>query len=358
MTPSPRGAGRCNDVHDLAWCLAGLFTGLNKPLLNPNSHMPDSIKIAVLDDYQHNAESFANWSSLEPRATTVFFHDHISDIDQLAARLEPFSVLVLIRERTRCGADLIKRLPHLKLIVTIGMGNASIDLAAAKDHNILVSGTEGMDLEATPVLTWALILGITRNLYSEAASVRAGGWQTGIGVDLAGKTLGLLGLGKIGQVMARYAGAFKMKVIAWSQNLTADQAAQHAVQRVEKDDLFRQADVLSIHVRLGDRTRNLVGERELGLMKPTAYLVNTSRGPIVSESALIAALQNRKIMGAALDVFDQEPLPQNHPFRFLPNVLATPHIGYVTENTYRAAFQQIVEDIAGWLDGNPRRLIG
>jgi phosphoglycerate dehydrogenase-like enzyme len=320
--------------------------------------MPDSIKIAVLDDYQHNAESFANWSSLEPAAKTVFFHDNVSDIDQLVTRLEPFSVVVLIRERTRFGADLIGRLPNLKLILTIGMANASIDLAAAKEHNIVVSGTEGRDTEATPVLTWALLLGITRNLYAEAASVRAGGWQVGVGVDLPGKTLGLLGLGRIGQAMARYAAAFKMRAIAWSQNLTADKAAQHGVERVEKDDLFRLADVLSIHVRLSDRTRDLVGEHELSLMKPTAYLVNTSRGPIVSETALIAALRTGKIKGAALDVFDKEPLPADHPFRFLPNVLATPHVGYVTEITYADAFQQIVENIAAWLEGKRLRVIG
>jgi phosphoglycerate dehydrogenase-like enzyme len=320
--------------------------------------MSDSIKIAVLDDYQHNAESLANWSSLEPAAKTAFFHDNVSDINQLATRLEPFSAVVLIRERTRFGADLIERLPNLKLILTIGMANASIDLEAAKARNIVVSGTDRMDRESTPVLTWAMILGITRNLYAEAASVRAGGWQVGIGTDVAGKTLGLLGLGKLGQVVARYAPAFRMRVIAWSQNLTADEAAQHGAERVEKDDLFRQADILSIHLKLSDRTLDLVGEHELGLMKPTAYLVNTSRGPIVSEPALIAALQTGKIKGAALDVFDKEPLPADHPFRFLPNVLATPHIGYVTENTYVQAFQQIVENIAAWLDGKPLRVIG
>lgn len=320
--------------------------------------MSDSIRIAVLDDYQRNAESFANWSSLEPAAKTVFFHDNVSNLEQLVTRLEPFSVVVLIRERTRFGADLIDRLPNLKLIVTIGMANAAIDLAAAKARNLLVSGTDGVDLEATPVLTWALILGITRNLYAEVASVRAGGWQVSIGTDLAGKTLGLLGLGKIGQVIARYASAFKMRVIAWSQNLTSDKAAQHGVERVEKDDLFRQADIVSIHLRLSDRTRNLVSEHELSLMKPAAYLVNSSRGPIVSEAALIAALQTGRIKGAALDVFDKEPLPLDHPFRFLPNVLATPHVGYVTENYYANAFQQIVENIAAWLEGKPRRVIG
>jgi phosphoglycerate dehydrogenase-like enzyme len=179
----------------------------------------------------------------------------------------------------------------------------------------------------------------------------------GVGIDLQDKTLALLGLGKIGQVIARYAIAFKMRVIAWSQNLTADKAAHHGVERVEKDDLFRQADIVSIHLRLSDRTRNLVSEHELSLMKPTAYLVNSSRGPIVSEAALITALQSGRIKGAALDVFDKEPLPLDHPFRFLPNVLATPHVGYVTENTYMNAFQQIVENIAAWLDGKPQRVV-
>jgi len=320
--------------------------------------MPAPIKIAVLDDYQRNAGSFANWSNLEPAAKTVFFHDNVSDIDQLVARLEPFAVVVVIRERTRFSAELISRLPNLKLVATIGMANAAIDLAAARTHNVVVCGTEGMDLEATPVLTWALLLAVTRNLYAEAASVRAGGWQLGVGIDLQGKTLALLGLGKIGQVMARYGAAFKMRVIAWSQNLTADKGTQHGVEPVEKDDLFQRADVLSIHVRLSERTRDLVGERELKLMKPTAYLINTSRGPIVSEPALIAALQNGKIKGAAFDVFDPEPLPPSHPFRFLPNVLATPHIGYVTEATYASAFQQIVENIAAWLDGKPQRVMG
>jgi lactate dehydrogenase-like 2-hydroxyacid dehydrogenase len=207
--------------------------------------MPASIKIAVLDYYQQNAGAFANWSSLEPGAKTVFFHDNISDVNLLATRLEPFAVVVVIRERTRFSADLIGRLPNLKLIATIGMANAAIDLAAARAHNVVVCGTEGLDLEATPVLTWALLLAVTRNLYSEAGSVRAGGWQLGLGIDLQGKTLALLGLGKIGQVMARYGAAFKMRVIAWSQNLTADKAAQHGVERAEKDDLFHKLTFLA-----------------------------------------------------------------------------------------------------------------
>ena len=198
---------------------------------------------------------------------------------------------------------------------------------------------------------------MTRNLFAEAASVRAGGWQTGLGIELEGNTLGLLGLGTLGQAVARYGAAFGMRTIAWSQNLTADRARIAGVTRVEKDELFRQSDVVSIHYKLSDRSRGLVGARELGLMKPTAYLVNTSRGPIVEENALLDALQARKIAGAALDVFDREPLPETHPYRFLPNVLATPHVGYVTEETYRRAYAQIVADIRAWLDGKPIRAL-
>ncbi|WP_213761597.1 D-2-hydroxyacid dehydrogenase family protein [Caballeronia sp. dw_19] len=311
--------------------------------------------IAVLDDYQQTARPLADWASLAPRAQPVFFHDHVADPDSLAARLAPFDAVVLMRERTRLDAALLARLPQLKLIVTVGMWNAAIDLHAARRQQIVVSGTTGGDAAATPALTWALILAITRNVHAEAASVRAGGWQVGLGVDVNGKTLGLLGLGRIGQAVARLGQAFGMRTIAWSQNLTAERAAEHGVERVDKDQLFRDADVLSVHLKLGERTCGLVGERELALMKASAYLVNTSRGPIVSEAALIEALQARRIAGAAFDVFDEEPLAPGHPYRFLPNVLATPHIGYVTENTYRTAYPQIVESIRAWLDGAPVR---
>ena len=316
------------------------------------------IKVAVLDDYQNVGRSFADWASLAPRAQAVFFHDHVAERDQLAARLADFDVVMLMRERTPMGADLIARLPKLKLIVTVGMWNASIDFDAAKRRGILVSGTPGGDPAATPALTWGLVLAVTRGIASQAAAVRAGGWQVGLGSDIHGKTLGVLGLGRIGQAVAGFGKTFGMKVIAWSQNLTADRAAECGAERVDKDDLFRRADVLCIHLKLGGRTRGLVGARELGLMKNTAFLVNTSRGPIVDEPALIAALEQRKIAGAALDVFDEEPLPQNHPFRCLPNVLATPHIGYVSEKTYRGAFPDAVEDIRSWLDGEPIRVLG
>jgi phosphoglycerate dehydrogenase-like enzyme len=315
------------------------------------------VKIAVLDDYQNVGRSLADWASLAPRAQAVFFHDHVSDIDQLTTRLADFEVVMLMRERTPMGADLIARLPKLKLIVTVGMWNASIDFEAAKARGILVCGTPGGDPNATPALTWGLVLALTRGIATQAASVRAGGWQVGLGTDIYGKTLGVLGIGKIGQAVAGFGRAFGMKVIAWSQNLTPERAAECFAERVEKNELFRRADVLCIHLKLGERTRGLVGARELSLMKPTAFLVNTSRGPIVDEQALIAALQARKIAGAALDVFDEEPLPQDHPFRYLPNVLATPHIGYVSEKTYRGAFPDAVEDIRAWLDGKPVRVL-
>jgi phosphoglycerate dehydrogenase-like enzyme len=313
------------------------------------------VNVAVLDDYQHVAPSLADWASLKPQANVVFFHDHVGETEALAARLAPFDAVVLMRERTRFDADLLARLPNLKLIVSVGMWNAAIDLDEAKTRGIVVSGTQGGDPAATPALTWSLILAISRNLHIEAASVRAGGWQTRLGIDVNGKTLGVLGLGHIGEAVARIGVAFGMRVIAWSQNLSAERAAEVGVQRVGKEELFREADVLTIHLKLGDRTRGLVGTQELALMKPDAYLVNTSRGPIVSEDALIAALQERRIGGAALDVFDEEPLAAGHPFRFLPNVLATPHIGYVTENTYRTAYPQIVEAIRAWIDGSPIR---
>ncbi|MFC0397678.1 D-2-hydroxyacid dehydrogenase family protein [Paraburkholderia rhizosphaerae] len=314
-----------------------------------------AIRIAVLDDYQQVAATLADWTRLQPQAKPVFFHDHVADREALVARLEPFDAVVLMRERTAFDADLIAKLPNLRLIVTVGMWNAAIDLHAANARGIVVSGTDAAEPAATPALTWGLILAITRNLHRESASLRAGGWQTSVGVDVHGKTLGLLGLGKIGQQVARFGAAFGMNVIAWSPNLTPERAAEAGARRVDKDALFREADVISIHLKLGDRSRGLVGAAEFAAMKPTAYLINTSRGPIVAEPALIEALQTQRIAGAALDVFDEEPLPPTHPYRFLPNVLATPHIGYVTENTYRGAYPQIVEGIRAWLDGQPVR---
>ncbi len=314
------------------------------------------VSIAVLDDYQDVASSLADWASLSD-ARTVFFHDHVADAGLLAARLHPFEVIVLMRERTRLDASMIARLPNLKLIVTVGTWNAAVDMAAAKQRGIVVAGTDGGGPHGPSALTWALVLALTRNVVAEAASVRAGGWQIGLGVELAGKTLGLLGLGVLGEAVSRYGAAFGMRTIAWSQNLTAEKAAAVGVERVEKTELFRRSDVISVHLKLSDRSRGLVGAAELGLMKPTAYLVNTSRGPIVDEEALVDALRDRKIAGAGLDVFGEEPLPATHPFRYLPNVIVTPHIGYVTEETYRIAYGQIVADIAAWRVGNPIRVL-
>ncbi|MGI3901003.1 MAG: D-2-hydroxyacid dehydrogenase family protein [Janthinobacterium lividum] len=321
--------------------------------------MPDdhqSLRIAVLDDYQGLAHDLADWSSLAG-AEVVAFHDHVSDDRELAARLAPFDILVLIRERTPLGADLIAALPRLKLVVTIGLWNAAIDVAACAARGIPVCGTAGGDPDATPALAWGLVLGVTRGIARQAASVAAGGWQIGLGTDVKGKTLGILGLGKIGRRVAEFGHVFGMRCIAWSQNLKAEDAAAVGVERVDKDRLFRDADVLTIHLKLGDRTRGLVGVRELGLMKRSAYLVNTSRGPIVDEAALIDAIRTGRLAGAGLDVFDTEPLPPAHPFRTMPSVLATPHIGYVSRATYEAAFPQIVEDIAAWMRGTPLRVL-
>jgi phosphoglycerate dehydrogenase-like enzyme len=323
----------------------------------PVTGAPAVVSIAVLDDYQNVAATMADWSGLQSRARIVFFHDHVSDPAALGDRLAEFDAVVLMRERTAFDDALLSRLPRLKLLVTVGMWNAAIDLAAAAARGVLVSGTPGGERTATPTLTWALILAATRNIVTEATSLRAGGWQVGLGADISGKTLGLLGLGNIGQAVARIGQAFGMRTIAWSQNLTAEQAAQHGVAYVEKEALFQQADVLTIHLKLGERTRGLVDGAHLALMKPNAWLVNTSRGPIVSDTALIAALQAGQIAGAALDVFDEEPLPRTHPYRFLQNVLATPHIGYVTENTYHLAFPAIVEALDAWLNGAPIRLL-
>ena len=316
---------------------------------------PDPLRIAVLDDYQAVARGLADWDGLEG-AETVFFHDR-ADPDELAARLATFDVLVLIRERTPLDAGLVAALPRLKLVVTMGMWNAAIDVAACRARGIPVCGTAGGDPDATPALAWGLVLATTRGIVRQAASVAAGGWQVGLGTDVKGKTLGILGLGKIGRRVAEFGRVFGMRCVAWSQNLRAEDAAAVGVERVEKDALFSDADVLSVHLKLGERTRGLVGARELGLMKPTAYLINTSRGPIVEEAALVEALRAGRLAGAGLDVFDEEPLPMDHPLRTTPTVVATPHVGYVTRATYAAAFPQAVEDIAAWRRGVPIRVL-
>jgi phosphoglycerate dehydrogenase-like enzyme len=311
-------------------------------------------RIAVLDDYQNVALSMANWSALDGQATITVFNDHLSDTDAVVAGLQPFDVVCVMRERTPMTRAVISRLPKLRLIASTATRNASIDLEAAAERGIEVVHTS-YSSDSTIELTWALILASARNLVAENASLRAGGWQRLIGDDLRGRTLGVLGLGNIGGAVARIGRAFGMEVIAWSQNLTAERAAEAGAALVSKEELFRQADILTIHLVLSSRTRGLVSAKELALMKPTARLVNTSRGPIAIEADLIAVLQSGKIAGAALDVFDQEPLPADHLFRSLPNLLATPHIGYVSRDLYQRFYQDTVDNIRQWLDRQSRR---
>jgi phosphoglycerate dehydrogenase-like enzyme len=308
------------------------------------------VRIAVLDDYQNVALSMADWSVLDGQADVTVFNDHVSDTDAVVARLLPFEVVCVMRERTPMSRAVIEQLPKLRLIASTAMRNASINLEAAAERDVKVVHTS-YSSNPTIELTWALILAGARNLVAENGSLRGGGWQRLIGDDLAGRTLGLLGLGNIGGAVARIAKAFGMEVLAWSQNLTADRAAEAGARLVAKDELFRQSDIISVHLVLSGRTRGLVSVKELVLMKPTARLVNTSRGPIVVEADLISILEAGKIAGAAIDVFDQEPLPPNHPFRSLPNLLATPHIGYVSRGLYTRFYQDTVNNIRQWLAG-------
>lgn len=307
-------------------------------------------RIALLDDYQGVALRLADWSSLSPHAEVSVFHDHLTDLHALAARLAPFHCIMLMRERTPCPRALIERLPNLRLIVSSAMWNIAIDLEAASEHGVQVCGTNDLS-NSTPELTLGLLLSLARNIHVEDRAVRKGHWQTTLGVALRGKTLGILGLGDIGGQIAALGKALGMPVIAWSQNLTGERAAAAGALRVGKEELFASADFLTIHLKLSDRTRGLVSAKELALMRSDAYLINTSRGPIVDEAALVEALQSSRIAGAALDVFDREPLALDHPFRRLKNVLVSPHVGYVTEQNYRVFYGDAVEDIRAFLDG-------
>ena len=312
-------------------------------------------RVAILDDYQDVARRLADWKSLP--AEVVVFRDHLSDESQVAARLADFDVVVAMRERTPFPRSLFERLPRLRLLVTTGMRNASIDLRAAADRGVVVSGTAGLP-SPTAELTWALILALVRHVPREDRATREGRWQETLGTTLKGRTLGVLGLGQLGSRVARVGKAFEMDVIAWSQNLTAERAAAvGATLAGSRDELLARADIVTIHLVLSDRTRGLVGARELGLMRPTAYLVNTSRGPIVDEDALIATLRAGKIAGAGLDVYDEEPLPADHPLRRLPNTVITPHLGYVTEETYQIFYSQALEDVRAFLAGAPVRVL-
>src|ERR1700687_4471293 len=284
-------------------------------------------KIAILDDYQNAALESADWSVLRDRADITVFQDHLADQDAVIERLLPFDVVCVMRERTPLPRKVIERLPNLKLIASTGSVNASIDVAVAGDREIAVVHT-GYSSDPTVEFTWALILACARHIVTESNSVRSGGWQQTVGADLRGKTLGVLGLGNVGSQVARIGSAFGMKLIAWSQNMTSETAKATGAILVSKDQLFERADIPTIHLVLSSRTRGLVGAAEVERMKPTARLINASRGAIVDEQALISVLKNKQIAGAAIDVFDIEPLPPSHPFRTLDNVLATPHIGY------------------------------
>lgn len=315
-----------------------------------------AVQIAVIDDWQDVARGVVDWSVLDSLGEVTCVHEYPADNATLAERLGQFEVICVMRERTRFDEDLLKRLPNLKLLVTGGMRNAALDMPAAARLGIKVSGTDSYK-HAAPELTWALIMAATRNLLNEANALRAGQWQQGLGGDLHGKTLGILGLGSIGQRVAQFGQVFGMRVIAWSENLTAERAERAGVTYVSKQQLFEQSDVLSVHLVLSDRSRGLVDAQALDWMKPTALLVNTARGPIVDEAALIKALQKQRLGGAALDVFDQEPLPTLHPFRTLDNVLATPHVGYVSRQNYELFFSQMIDNIQAWSAGEPIRLL-
>jgi phosphoglycerate dehydrogenase-like enzyme len=309
------------------------------------------MKVAILDDYQNVALQLADWSAVRQHAEIAVFNDHLADPAAVVARLRPFEVVCVMRERTPLTREILQQLPKLKLIASTGPRNASIDSQAAADLGIAVTAT-GYDSTPTIEFTWSLILACMRRIDREAASLKAGGWQTSLGANLRGKSLGVVGLGNVGREVARIGLAFGMKVIAWSQNLTEEKASAAGASLVDKQTLFREADIVTVHLVLSHRTRGLIGAPELALMKPTARLVNTSRGPIVDEAALIEALKARRIAGAAVDVFETEPLPGDHPFRKLDNVLATPHIGYVTDDLYRTFYGDAAASIAKWLDAN------
>lgn len=318
-------------------------------------------KVAILDDYAGIALRVADWSAVQKRCTVAVFDRHLSE-DEAADALLPFDVLCTLRERMALPRTLIERLPNLKLITIVGRSLPNLDLAAATDRGILVAQSDfahprfAAIRDATPELAWGLLIATVRNLAEEHRRMRNGGWQATAGMTLSGKTLGLVGLGRVGRRMADYAHAFGMEVIAWSQNLTEQAAAGAGARRVDKAALFGLSDVVSIHLVLSERTRGLVGEPELALMRPHAYLINTSRGPIVDEAALIAALETGRIAGAGLDVYDIEPLPGDHRLRQLPNVTLSPHLGYVTREMLGAFYSETVESVVAWLDGTPIRI--
>jgi len=314
------------------------------------------MKIAILDDYQNLACKIADWSELEGEHEIKVFREHLGARKNVTAALNDYDILAVTRERTLLDRATLAALPNLKLIATAGMRNAAIDLEYCKEHGIVVVGTGG-SAQATPELAWGLMLALARHIPTENARMRDGSWITTLGKDLAGSTLGIIGLGRLGSEMANIGHAFRMNVIAWSQNLTDEAAAKAGAERVEKAELFRHSDFITIHYKLSERSVGLVGAEELALMKTDAYLVNTSRGPIVDTDALIIALKDERIGGAGIDVYDVEPLPRDHPLRSCPRTVLTPHLGYVSEATYRMFYTEMVEGIESWLAGVPVRVI-
>jgi phosphoglycerate dehydrogenase-like enzyme len=313
------------------------------------------MRVVVLDDYQNVATQYADWSGI-PDLDLVSITEHIDDEAALAAQLAGAAVVVAMRERTKIPASLIERLPDLQLLVTTGFSNAVMDVRAALDRGIVVSGTSGI-VTSTSELTWALIHAVGRHVAADDATMRAGGWQTRVGTGLAGRRLGLIGLGNIGGLVAKVGLAFGMDVVAWSQNLSPEKAEAAGVRPVSKDELLTTSDVISLHYVLSDRSRQMIGAPEFAAMKPSAIFVNTSRGPLVDQSALIDALRNGTIAGAGLDVYEVEPLPVDDALRSLPNTVLTPHTGYVVDQCYDIFFPHIVEDIQAWLAGTPVRLV-
>ncbi len=314
------------------------------------------MKIAILDDYQRIARTLADWDRLPAGSELQVFHEHIADRERLAAALRPFDALVVMRERTPFPADLLERLPNLRLLVTTGMRNLAIDLDACRARGITVCGTA---IGGTPAaeLAWGLILALVKRIPAEDRALRAGVWQTGLSGTVAGRRLGVVGLGKLGAQVARVGLAFGMDVVAWSQNLTEERAREVGVRRVEKRELFATSDVVTLHLVLGDRSRGIVGAGDLAVMKPTACFVNTARAGLVDEAALIEALSQRRIAGAGLDVFSTEPLPPDHPLLRLDNTVLTPHLGYVTEENYAVFYREALEDVLAWAAGQPVRVL-
>jgi phosphoglycerate dehydrogenase-like enzyme len=315
-----------------------------------------AVRLAVLDDWEGVAEDLIDWPKALPEATISFFTDHLADPRELVQRLEPFDIVMVMRERTRLPAQMLWALPRLRLLVTTGMRNRVIDLDAAREAGVTVCGTQGLQW-AAPELTWGLILAVARQIPRADVSMHAGRWEPSVGMDLHGSVLGLVGLGKLGGQVATVGRAFGMELVAWSPHLTEERAAAHGARLVDKQDLFATADVVSIHMILAASTRGLVGATEIDAMKPTAILVNTSRGPLVDEAALIGALHAGRIAGAGIDVYDQEPLPADHTLRSTPGLVMTPHLGYVTRDTFDAFYHDAVGDIRAFLDGNPIRVI-